>query len=242
MARRNKSPTRVLSTQPPGRSLFAVVDPGRHERPFLRAGMEGHELTTVEMQAPAVSNSREHPRWKHVLLVAIAVFVSTLVPWRWSGIELRNGNFQVFGLGRQSAIGDEVMATNGLTIVQSNFGVKETMDRLEVEVKAKGLTVFARIDHASGAAEVGMQLRPTELLIFGNARGGTPLMQANQTVGIDLPLKALVYEAAAGKIWLAYNNPSWIAQRHELGTKASAVVQALTNALEALVANAVKAQ
>ena len=134
------------------------------------------------------------------------------------------------------------MATNGLTIVQSNFGVKETMDRLEAEVKAKGLTVFARIDHAAGAAEVGMQLRPTELLIFGNARGGTPLMQANQTVGIDLPLKALVYEAAAGKIWLAYNNPSWIAQRLELGTKASAVVQALTNALEALVANAVKAQ
>ena len=87
-----------------------------------------------------------------------------------------------------------------------------------------------------------MQLRPTELLIFGNARGGTPLMQANQTAGIDLPLKALVYEDAAGKIWLAYHNPTWIAQRHELGTNASAVVRALTNALEALAANAVKAQ
>ena len=176
------------------------------------------------------------------MLVAIAVLVGVLIPWRWSGIEFISGNFQVFSLGRQFAIGDEVMATNGLTIVQSNFGAKETMDRLEAEVKAKGLTMFARIDHASGAAEVGMQLRPTELLIFGNARGGTPLMQANQTVGIDLPLKALVYEEAAGKVWLAYNNPSWIAQRHELGTSASAVVQALTNALESLTANAVKAQ
>jgi uncharacterized protein (DUF302 family) len=194
------------------------------------------------MQAPAVSNSREHPSWKHVLLVAIAIFVGALLPWRWSGIELRSANFEMFGLGSQFAMGDEVMATNGLTIVQSNFGAKETMDRLEAEVKVKGLTVFARIDHASGAAEVGMQLRPTELLIFGNARGGTPLMQANQTVGIDLPLKALVYEDAAGKIWLAYNNPNWIAQRHELGTNASATVQALTNALEALAAKAVRAQ
>ncbi len=91
------------------------------------------------------------------------------------------------------------MATDGLTTVQSNFGAKETMDRLEAEVKAKGLTVFARVDHAAGAAEVGMQLRPTELLIFGNARGGTPLMQASQVAGIDLPLKALVYQDAAGK-------------------------------------------
>lgn len=242
MARHNKSPATGLSTQSQGSSSITVVAPDRHQRQFLRAGLEDYELTTVEMQAPTVSNSRERPKRKHVLLIAIAVFLGAIVPWRWSGIELRSGNFQEFGLGRQFAMGDEAMATNGLTIVQSNFGAKETMDRLEAEVKAKGLTVFARIDHASGAAEVGMQLRPTELLIFGNARGGTPLMQANQTVGIDLPLKALVYEDAAGKIWLAYNNPSWIAQRHELGTNASTNVQALTNAIAALAANAVKAQ
>ena len=132
------------------------------------------------------------------------------------------------------------MATDGLTIVPSNLGAKETMDRLVAEVKAKGLTIFARVDHAAGAAEVGMQLRPTELLIFGNARGGTPLMQANQLAGIDLPLKALVYEDAAGKVWLAYNNPSWIAQRHGLGDSIAPVVQALTKALEALSAGAVK--
>lgn len=128
---------------------------------------------------------------------------------------------------------------DGLTAVASRFGAKETMDRLEAEVKAKGLTVFARIDHAAGATAVGMPLRPTEVLIFGNARGGTPLMQSNQTAGIDLPLKALVYQDAAGKVWLAYNDPSWIAQRHELGAAVAANVQVLTKVLEGFAVAAV---
>ena len=106
------------------------------------------------------------------------------------------------------------MAADGLTTVESPFGPKETMDRLEAQVKAKGLTVFARVDHAAGAAEVGLPLRPNELLIFGNDKGGTPLMQANQTIGIDLPLKALVWQDAAGKTWLSYNDPAWLAKRH----------------------------
>ena len=134
------------------------------------------------------------------------------------------------------------MTTDGITIVESNLGARETTDRLAAEVKAKGLTVFARIDHAAGAAEVGMQLRPTELLIFGNARGGTPLMQANQLAGIDLPLKALVYQDAAGKVWLAYDEPNWIAQRHHLGDSVAANVQSLTKALAALVAGAAEAK
>jgi uncharacterized protein (DUF302 family) len=129
---------------------------------------------------------------------------------------------------------------DGLSSVASSFGAKETMDRLEAAVKAKGLTVFARVDHAAGAAEVGLPLRPTELLIFGNARGGTPLMQANQVVGIDLPLRALVYQDAAGKVWLAYNNPDWIARRHGLGADVSATVQALTKALDAFATAAAK--
>lgn len=132
--------------------------------------------------------------------------------------------------------------TDGLTSVASRFGAKETMDRLEAEVKAKGLTVFARVDHAGGAAAVGMQLRPTEVLIFGNARGGTALMQSNQTAGIDLPLKALVYQDAAGKVWLAYNKPNWIAQRHGLGEAVAATVSALTKALEGLAAEAASQQ
>jgi len=80
----------------------------------------------------------------------------------------------------------------GLTTVPSNFGLKETIERLETELRAQGMNIFARIDHAAGAREAGLELRATEVIIFGNARGGTPLMQGNQNAGIDLPLKALV--------------------------------------------------
>jgi uncharacterized protein (DUF302 family) len=116
------------------------------------------------------------------------------------------------------------------------------MDRFETEVKAKGLTVFARVDHAAGAVAAGMPLRPTEVLIFGNATGGTPLIEANQLAGIDLPLKALVYQDAAGKVWLSYNNPSWIARRHGLGAAVTANVQALAKLLDAFATQAVKSR
>src|SRR6478736_4100306 len=109
---------------------------------------------------------------------------------------------------------DSFAIVEGLTTVPSHFGPKETTDRLATEIEAREMKVFARIDHAAGAAEVGLTLRPTELIIFGNARGGTPLMQSVQTVGIDLPLKALVWEDATGKTWISYNEPSWIARRH----------------------------
>jgi len=132
------------------------------------------------------------------------------------------------------------MAADGLITMPSSFGPKETMDRLEAEIKAKGLTVFARIDHAAGAAAVGMSLRPTELLIFGNAKGGTPLMQENQEVGIDLPLKALVIADAAGRVWLSYNDPHWIAKRHGLGATVAQAVDAMAKALKAMSAQATK--
>src|SRR5499427_2837921 len=105
------------------------------------------------------------------------------------------------------------MTENGLITLRSHHAPGETMTRFEAEVRAKGLTIFARMDHAAGAAAVGLPLRPTELLVFGNARGGTPLMQAAQTIGIDLPLRALVLEDAAGKTLLSYNDPGWIAKR-----------------------------
>ena len=111
---------------------------------------------------------------------------------------------------------DSLRVIEGLTSIRSSFGPKETMDRLETEIRAQRMTVFARIDHAGGAALVGLKLAPTELIIFGNARGGTPLMQSVQTVGIDLPLKVLVWEDAAGKTWLSYDEPSWIARRHNV--------------------------
>lgn len=133
------------------------------------------------------------------------------------------------------------MAIDGLKTLSSPLGAKETMDRLESIVKEKGLTVFARIDHSAGATAVGMNLRPTELLIFGNARGGTPLMQADQRMGIDLPLKALVTQDDAGKVWLSYVDLHWLAQRYALGPSASANVEALSKALDAFAAAAVKA-
>jgi len=121
----------------------------------------------------------------------------------------------------------------GLTSIRSKFRPKETMDRLEAEIRAHGMKVFGRIDHATGAAEAGLALRPTELIIFGNARGGTPLMQSVQTVGIDLPLKALVWEDASGTTWLSYNEPSWIAQRHNI-PNAESIVSKMTAALSAM--------
>jgi len=121
----------------------------------------------------------------------------------------------------------------GLTSIRSEFGPKETMDRLQAEIRAHGMTVFARIDHAAGAADVGLTLAPTELIIFGNARGGTPLMQSARTVGIDLPLKALVWQDAAGKTWISYNEPSWIVQRHGLGVRAE-ILDKMAAALSAI--------
>src|SRR5579862_9816272 len=102
----------------------------------------------------------------------------------------------------------------GLVVIQSRHGPAETADRLAAAIAEHGMTVMARIDHAGAAAKVGMQLRATELLIFGNPRGGTPLMQAAQTIGIDLPLKALVWQDEEGRTWVGYNDPRWLAARH----------------------------
>jgi uncharacterized protein (DUF302 family) len=131
-------------------------------------------------------------------------------------------------------MGVQAMAADGLTTMRSSQGPKDTMNRLDAAVKAKGMTVFARIDHAAGAAEAGLSLRPTELLIFGNAKAGTPLMQSIQAIGIDLPLKALVWEDGSGNTWLSYNDPNWLAKRHGLGTEVEATVRAMAAALDAI--------
>jgi len=126
------------------------------------------------------------------------------------------------------------MAADGLITIRSNYGPEETMSRLEAEVKARGMTVFAHIDHAAGAAAVGLPLRPTDLLIFGNATGGTPIMQSIQTIGIDLPLKVLVWQDEAGVTSVSYNDLSWLAQRHGLGRDVGATVNALAVAIHAV--------
>ena len=126
------------------------------------------------------------------------------------------------------------MTADGLTTLRSHFGPKATMDRLESEVRVRGMTVFARIDHAAGAASVGLSLPPTEVLIFGNAKAGTPLMQSVPTIAIDLPLKALVWQDASGDIWLSYNDPAWLAGRHALGDEAATMVSNMSAALNAV--------
>jgi len=133
------------------------------------------------------------------------------------------------------------MDRDGLITIQSQYTPKDTMQRLEAVVKAKGMTVFAHIDHAAGAAEVGKALRPTDLLIFGSPKGGTPLMQSAQTIGIDLPLKALVWEDAKGHVWLSYNDPAWIAQRHAGAAGMQAAVRTMTGALNAIAAEVTSA-
>ncbi|SEM23859.1 DUF302 domain-containing protein [Bradyrhizobium sp. OK095] len=132
----------------------------------------------------------------------------------------------------------QAMATDGLITIKSSFGPEDTMKRLEAEVKAKGLTVFAHVDHAAGAAAVGLTLRPTDLLIFGNAKGGTPLMQQAQTAGIDLPLKALVWQDEQGATFLSYNDPAYVAGRHGVGEPANAAIAAMTGALNAIATKA----
>jgi uncharacterized protein (DUF302 family) len=126
------------------------------------------------------------------------------------------------------------MTPEGLSISSSNFGPEETMARLAAAVTARGMTILARIDHAAAAAKVGMDLRPTEVLIFGNPRAGTPLMQAAQTIGIDLPLKALVWQDESGATWLGYNDPTWLAKRHGALVEAHPALGAMTTALAAI--------
>ena len=107
-------------------------------------------------------------------------------------------------------------ADNGLVNVKSPYTVKKTMDRLETALKEKGMTIFARINHAEGAKKVGIDLPPTELIIFGDPKVGSPLMNCNRTVGIDLPQKTLIWKDENGQVWLSYNAPKYLAKRHDL--------------------------
>jgi uncharacterized protein (DUF302 family) len=103
---------------------------------------------------------------------------------------------------------------DGLVRVASQYSVEETLQRLEAAFAAKGLQVFARIDHSGEAEKVGLKMRPTKLLIFGSPKGGTPLMVAAPTLAIDLPMKALVFEDDTAKVWLLYNRPEYLQERH----------------------------
>jgi uncharacterized protein (DUF302 family) len=121
-------------------------------------------------------------------------------------------------------------AADGVVSVKSAFNVDATAKRLEAALTKKGMTIFARVDHAAGAARVGKKLRPTVLIIFGNPKVGTPLMQSSQIMGIDLPQKALIWEDESGQTWLSYNDPRYLAARHGVNNR-EAVLQKIEKAL-----------
>jgi uncharacterized protein (DUF302 family) len=123
-------------------------------------------------------------------------------------------------------------AAEGVVTKESRHSVVQTMDRLEALVKARGITVFARIDHAGGAQAVGLAMKPTQLLIFGHPKAGTPLMLAAPSIALDLPLKAVAWEDPAGKVWVSFNSAAFLAGRHGLApdlAKPLGAVEALVN-------------
>lgn len=125
----------------------------------------------------------------------------------------------------------------GLKTIESGFPVGVTMDRLSSLIESKGMTVFLRLDHADNARKVGLELRATELLVFGNPQAGTVLMQDKQTSGIDLPVKALAWQDEMGKVWLTYNEADWLSIRHDLTGKSEPTLKAIAEGM-ALVCNA----
>lgn len=130
------------------------------------------------------------------------------------------------------------MAVEGLVTRASRDGPPETLRRLEAAIVSRGMTVFAHVDHAAGAMSAGLALRPTDLVIFGSAKAGTPLMAESQTIGIDLPLKILIWQDAAGQTFVAYNDPAWLVSRHALGEPAGAIAHKMQAGLAAIASEA----
>jgi len=121
-------------------------------------------------------------------------------------------------------------ADNGLITLKSNHSVKDTVKQLKQALNAKGMTIFDTINHKKGAKSVGKKLRPTTVVIFGNPKIGTPLMHCSQTMAIDLPQKALIWKDANGDVWYSYNDPQYLAQRHNI-KGCEKVLNKVTNAL-----------
>lgn len=120
----------------------------------------------------------------------------------------------------------------GIIRLRSAYSVAETLDRLEASLEQRAVLVFARIDFSGDAARAGLALRPEQLLIFGNPKGGTPLLAAQPGVGLDLPLKALAWEDVDGQVWIAYNDPLYIVQRHGVAAALAANLAAVTPLIE----------
>ena len=187
----------------------------------LQLGMKIHELRHFGLQVRRYVPPGAYLHRRPVLAV---VGVRSLGP--------------VVASATRSLIEEVPLDDQGLVTLESAFSASATIDRLVDAVGVAGLLVFSRIDHAKGAADVGAFLRPTQLLVFGHPRGGTPLMQERQTAGIDLPLKALAWEDENGRVWLTYDTGQWISTRHGLGEQSSTAVAAIDAGLAKLAAAA----
>ncbi|GHA19685.1 DUF302 domain-containing protein [Oceanisphaera arctica] len=145
----------------------------------------------------------------------------------------------IFSLFFAVTIAVSAQAADGMVDIESTFTVKETADRMEHILKEKGMTVFNRIDHAQGAGNVGVELRDTELLVFGNPKVGSPLMKCRQSVAIDLPQKALIWQDEENKVWISYNEPGYLAKRHDI-TGCEEVISKIEQALAGMATSAAK--
>jgi uncharacterized protein (DUF302 family) len=168
---------------------------------------------------------------KKVLLTVAALGLFVLPAYATQGI--RENSKHEIARGRKNGI---VRASrDGIVRVKSNYSVEETVQRFESIAKEQGLNIFGTVNHQAGAASVNQELRPTQVIIFGNPAAGTPLMQCNQTAEIDLPQKALVWEDEDGQVWLGYNNPNYLSRRHNLRGCADEPLERIDNALKMLV-------
>ncbi|MFP2768276.1 DUF302 domain-containing protein [Oceanisphaera sp. KMM 10153] len=145
----------------------------------------------------------------------------------------------IFSVFFAATIAMSAQAADGMVDIESTFTVKETADRMEHILKEKGMTVFNRINHAQGAGNVGIDLRDTELLVFGNPKVGSPLMRCRQSVAIDLPQKALIWQDEENKVWISYNKPGYLEKRHDI-TGCEEVISTVEKALAGMATSAAK--
>ncbi len=167
---------------------------------------------------------------KKVLLTVAALGLFVLPAYATQGI--RENSKQEIARGRKDGINR--VKRDGIVKVKSNYSVEETVKRFESIAKEQGLNIFGTVNHQAGAESVNQELRPTQVIIFGNPRAGTPLMQCNQTAGIDLPQKALIWQDENGDVFLAYNSPNYLSRRHKLRGCADEPLERIDNALKML--------
>lgn len=144
----------------------------------------------------------------------------------------------ILGLFFASLLAMPAAAETGLITVESKHSVQTTLDRLTEIMTSKGITIFVRVDHAAGAKKIGTEMAPTQLLLFGNPKLGTPLMMSSRTIGIDLPLKALAWRDDDGKVWVSYNDPAFLKARHEMSDR-DPVFKKMAGVLKGLIGKAV---